>query len=314
MLCNEVGTSKAQSNKETIKIPELFKSVGIPYLPGTHGLPSTLGSSTLNNSSKTNTQLDLHWQLSILMVNIDMVSTTRKEKPSSTPAYSLPLQKENTFTWTVLGWATCSQRNPPKFGNKRLTSLSMHRESSKAEYQALQLMTRGIISHCPYGLFFIFKLQASTINLSARYTAKSIKWKSQTKSFEEFLGLFRYSHLSHWSLLWICCIFNSLHQQNTTTCNLETILSYSPKLVKFVSPTPPCSQQHKQVGSEGNSCLHCHRQSTGTPAANPFFSSWAVWRDISHPRVSLTRTTFIWLNITLSPELTYSMIRCLQTP
>lgn len=103
----------------------------------------------------------------------------------------------------------------------------MHRESSKVEYQALQLMTHGIISHYPYGLFLIFKFQAFSINLSAQYMARSIKWKSQTKSLEEFLGLFRFRATTNVINGYICCIFNSLHQQNTARCNLETIFLFT---------------------------------------------------------------------------------------
>lgn len=110
-----------------------------------------------------------------------------------------------------------SERNLQKFGNKGLTSLSTCRHSLKAEYQTLQLGTCEIVRHYSHWLFFVFRFQAFSSYLKvkrAQYTARS-KWKSQTKSFEAFWGLFRFRAMNNVINGHICCIFNSLYKQNT---------------------------------------------------------------------------------------------------
>lgn len=208
-----------------------------------------------------------------------------------------------------------SERNLQKFGNKGLTSLSTCRESSKAEYRALQLRSCKIVSHYSRGLFVVFSFQAFSSYLKVKTCTvySKVKVEVSNQKLWSFWGLFQFRAMNNVINGHICCIFNSLYKHIQHEIRKQ-FLSHSTKPAKSVSPVSPCSQQGKWAGNEGNGCLRCRGQSTTTLVANHSLSGWAVWRDTSHPSMSLIPATFSWLNTSLSPEFAYSMIRGLETP
>lgn len=250
------------------------------------------------------------------MVGTGTVSTTRREIPSYPPPWLTVWHCERRTPSLEQVWVEprAVWKEPSEIWKQR-SSLSTCRESSKAEYQTLQLGSCKTVSHYSHGLFVGFRFQAFSSYLKvkrAQYTARS-KWKSQTKSFEAFGGLFRFRAMNNVINGHICCIFNSLYKHIQHAIRKQ-FLSHSTKPAKSVSPVSPCSQQDKQAGNGGNGCLRRRGQSTTTLVANHSLSGWAVWRDTSHPSTSLIPATFSWLNTSLSPEFAYSMIRGLQTP
>ena len=151
------------------------------------------------------------------MVGTGMVSTTRREIPSYPPLWHTACHCKRKTPSLEQVWVE------PRAVRKELSEI-WKQKSNKPEH--VQRVFKGWVPNSAtkdmwdrQPLFtrvvFVFTFQAFSIYLkSAQYTARSIKWKSQTKSFEAFLSLFWFIAMNNVINGHVCCIFNSLNKQN----------------------------------------------------------------------------------------------------